>query len=86
MTRHSAKARTVFSNAAMCYACLVNAKATLTATAAHADPDLDFDRFLLENHDDVAAKLAAGREQVARGEATPLEPLETLLRDARAQL
>lgn len=62
----------------------MNAKATHGQRAAVADTDADIDRFLIDNHDDVAAKLAAGREQVARGEAAPLEPLETLLRDARA--
>ena len=62
----------------------MNAKATHGQRAAVPDTDADIDRFLIDNHDDVAAKLAAGREQVARGEAAPLEPLETLLRDARA--
>ncbi|MFN9848995.1 MAG: hypothetical protein ACK56C_11535 [Alphaproteobacteria bacterium] len=52
--------------------------------AAIPDTDADIDQFLADNFDDVAAKLAAGRAQIARGEATPLEPLDTLLRDARA--
>ena len=68
----------------MCYAGVVNVKAAHVPMAADADVDLD--RFMLENHDDIAAKLAAGRAQVARGEASPLEPLETLLRDARAKI
>jgi len=53
--------------------------------AAEADTDADIERFLTENRTDVAAKLAAGREQIARGEAAPLEPLDALLRDARAK-
>jgi hypothetical protein len=47
-----------------------------------ADTDADIDQFLAEHHDEVAAKLAAGREQIMRGEAAPLEPLEALLREA----
>lgn len=58
-------------------------KAT-TSRAAAPDSDSDIDQFLADNHDDVAAKLTVGRDQIARGEAVPLEPLETLLRDARA--
>ena len=73
------------SNDVMCYAAVVDVKANLATTGPRADADADLDRFLVENHDDIAAKLAAGREQVARGEAMPLEPLETLLRDARAK-
>lgn len=53
--------------------------------AAEADTDTDIERFLTENRTDVAAKLAAGREQIACGEAAPLEPLDALLRDARAK-
>lgn len=52
---------------------------------AAPDSDADIDRFLIEHHDDVAAKLAAGRGQVAGGEVAPLEPLEELLREARAR-
>ena len=68
----------------MCWGRGMNAKATHGQRAAVPDTDADIDRFLIDNHDDIAAKLAAGREQIARGEAPPLEPLETLLRDARA--
>ena len=75
----------VLSNDVMRYVGVVNVKATLATTGSRADADADLDRFLVENHDDIAAKLAAGREQVARGEAAPLEPLKTLLRDARAK-
>lgn len=61
----------------------MNVKATnLQRTAL--DKDADIDQFLGENHDDFAAKLSAGREQIARGDAAPLEPLEALLRDAHA--
>jgi hypothetical protein len=62
----------------------MNAKATKPQRAAPADTDADIDQFLVDNHHDIAAKLAAGREQIARGEAAPLEPLDALLRDARA--
>lgn len=62
----------------------MNAKATSAQRAALPDTDADIDQFLAHNHDDIAAKLAAGREQVARGEAAPMEPLDALLRDARA--
>jgi hypothetical protein len=59
-------------------------KANSIQRAAIPDTDADIDQFLADNFDDVSAKLAAGRAQVTRGEATPLEPLDTLLRDARA--
>lgn len=62
----------------------MNAKATNVQRAARLDTDAEIDQFLADNHDDIAAKLAAGREQIARGEAAPLEPLDALLRDARA--
>lgn len=55
-----------------------------TPAQSTALPDADIDQVLADNHDRVAAKLAAGREQVARGEAVPLESLDALLRDARA--
>ena len=62
----------------------MNAKATNMQRAALPDTDADIDQFLADEHDDLATKLAAGREQIARGEATPLEPLDGMLRDARA--
>lgn len=62
----------------------MNAKVTNAQRAALPDADADIDQFLIDNHDAIAAKLAAGREQIARGEAAPLEPLDALLRDARA--
>lgn len=62
----------------------MTAKANNAQRAALPDTDADIDQFLADNFNDVAAKLAAGRAQVIRGEAAPLEPLDTLLRDARA--
>lgn len=47
-------------------------------------PDADIDAFVAAHHDEIAAKLTVGRDEILRGEATPLEPLEDLLRDARA--
>lgn len=64
----------------------MNAKVTKVQRAALRDTDADIDQFMVDHHDEVAAKLAAGREQIARGEASPLEPLDALLRDARAAL
>lgn len=62
----------------------MTARANNVQKAALPDTDAEIDQFLADNFDDVAAKLAAGRAQVTRGEATPLEPLDMLLRDARA--
>ncbi len=62
----------------------MNAKAANAQRAALPDTDADIDQFLIDNRDDIAAKLAAGREQIARGGSAPLEPLDALLRDARA--
>lgn len=62
----------------------MNAKVPHMRTSAFPETDADIDQFLTDNLEHVAAKLAAGRDQVARGEATSLEPLDTLLRDARA--
>ena len=64
----------------------MNAKVTKVQRAALRDTDADIDQFMVDHHDEVAAKRAAGREQIARGEASPLEPLDALLRDARAAL
>ncbi|WP_337188375.1 hypothetical protein [Phenylobacterium sp.] len=61
----------------------MNLKATSVRRTPLQDADGDIDRFLVDNHDDVAAKLAAGRQQIGQGEAEPLEPLDVLLRDAR---
>ncbi|WP_397403994.1 hypothetical protein [Phenylobacterium sp.] len=62
----------------------MTARANNVQKAALPDTDAEIDQFLADNFDDLAAKLAAGRAQVTRGEATPLEPLDMLLRDARA--
>jgi hypothetical protein len=62
----------------------MTARANNVQKAALPDTDAEIDQFLADNFDEVAAKLAAGRAQVTRGEATPLEPLDMLLRDARA--
>jgi hypothetical protein len=62
----------------------MNSKATHMREAALPDADADIDRFLAEHHDEIAAKLAAGRAQIADGQVEPLEPLDALLRDARA--
>lgn len=61
----------------------MSASTTSTQRAAHHDADADIDQFLRDNHDDVAAKLAAARDQITAGEAAPLEPLDALLREAR---
>ena len=61
-------------------------KATNVRRTALPDTDAGIYQFLADNHDAVAMKLAAGREQIMRGEAAPLEPLDALLRDARAAL
>lgn len=71
----------------MCY----NKAMTTSAKAKHSatkSPKIigetpDIERFLVENHKEVAAKLEDARTSIARGEAEPLEPLPVLLRDAR---
>jgi hypothetical protein len=55
-----------------------------TIKATPVDAEADMDQRLADNHDEIARQLAAGREQIVRGEAVELEPLEALLRDARA--
>ncbi len=45
--------------------------------------DAEIERLLAERHDEVEAKLAEARKSIARGEAAALEPLSTLLRQAR---
>ena len=61
----------------------MTAKVTHSGRAEVDEADADIDRFLSAHHDEIAAQLAAGRGQIARGEAAPLEPLDELLRDAR---
>jgi hypothetical protein len=59
---------------------------TRASPSPQADqPEAEIDRALSDNHAEVAAKLAAGRAQVEAGQALPLEPLQTLLRAARAK-
>jgi hypothetical protein len=45
--------------------------------------DAEIERFLADRHDEVEAKLDEARKSIARGDATALEPLPTLLRGAR---
>jgi uncharacterized lipoprotein NlpE involved in copper resistance len=48
------------------------------------DYTADAASFLIAHQGEIEAKLAAAREQIARGEARPLEPLDALLLAARA--
>jgi hypothetical protein len=57
--------------------------APISETGDEAVPDAEIERFLAEHHDEVEAKLAEARKSIARGESAPLEPLPTLLRQAR---
>lgn len=43
------------------YVGVVNVKAKLATPSARGDADADLDRFLVENHNHIAAKLAAAR-------------------------
>jgi hypothetical protein len=45
--------------------------------------DAEIEHFLAERHHEVEAKLAEARTSIVRGEAAALEPLPTLLRQAR---
>jgi hypothetical protein len=45
--------------------------------------DAETERFIAAHHGEIEAKLRKARASVARGRAKPLEPLATLLRDAR---
>jgi hypothetical protein len=60
--------------------------AKTTEAERDAAPEIDavIDRFLTDQHESVAARLAAARAQILSGQATPLEPLEDLLHAARA--
>jgi hypothetical protein len=57
--------------------------APISEMGDEALPDAEIERFLAERHDEIEAKLAEARKSIARGEAVPLEPLRTLLRQAR---
>ena len=61
----------------------MGAKIDKVPPAATGTDAAGLEAFLTEHHDEVAVKLASAREQIARGEAAPLEPLDSLLRDAR---
>jgi len=45
--------------------------------------DTEIERFLTDRHEEVEAKLDSARKSIARGDATALESLLTLLRGAR---
>lgn len=66
----------------MCYALSMNRRSTNLHSTPSADADIE--QFLSDNRDEIAAKLSAAREEIERGEAAPLEPLDELLRAARA--
>jgi hypothetical protein len=46
----------------------------------------EMDRTLAVRRDEVEALLKQGRDEVARGEVAPLEPLHVFLNDARKRL
>ena len=75
-------AATLHAVCRVCYTACMNAKAT-NVQRATTDTDADIDQFLADNHADIEAKLAAARDEIARGEASPLEPLEALIAEAR---
>ena len=52
-------------------------------TQDEAMSDAETERFLVDHHDEIEAKLQEARASIARGEASPIEPLHVLLRDAR---
>jgi len=60
------------------------AKTTEAERNAAPEIEADIDRFLTDQHEAVAARLAVAREQTLSGHATPLEPLKDLLHAARA--
>jgi hypothetical protein len=62
----------------------MTAKTNHARRASPQNAEADIDLFLADHHDAVVEKLAAGRAEIMNGEATPLEPLDELLRDARA--
>ena len=53
-----------------------------------ADPDMSeeaMDRLLAGRHAEIETKLQVARDEPARGDTAPLEPLEDVLRDAHAR-
>jgi hypothetical protein len=53
------------------------------ASEKEGDSDAVLERFLIENHDAIEAKLQEARAEIADGKIAPLEPLPKLLREAR---
>ena len=53
------------------------------ANSKAASSEDALERFLIENHDEVAVKLEEARAEIAAGKVAPLESLPKLLRDAR---
>jgi hypothetical protein len=51
--------------------------------ADEAVDDAEIERFLGDRHSEIEEKLNEARKSIARGDATALEPLPTLLRGAR---
>jgi hypothetical protein len=60
-----------------------SAKATSPPLRPRGTADDAMERFLTENHEEIAATLEQARQSIARGEVKPLESLPTLLRHAR---
>jgi hypothetical protein len=58
-------------------------RAPIPDIADEAVADTEIERFLADRHDEVEAKLDEARKSIARGDTTALEPLPTLLREAR---
>jgi hypothetical protein len=62
-----------------------SSRAKLPRSPRRAEPvaDTDLERFLVDHHDEIDAKLQKARQSIARGRVKALEPLPTLLRAAR---
>jgi hypothetical protein len=58
-------------------------RTTNTGRLGLPETDVAIDEFIEAHHEEVVAKLAAARGEIARGEAVALEPLEELLSEAR---
>ena len=58
-------------------------RASIQDIGDEAVTETEIERFLADRHDELEVKLNAARKSIARGNATPLEPLPTLLRGAR---
>ena len=57
----------------MCQSACMGAKPRLTQPTTVLDADIY--RHLAANHDEIAAALAIGREEIARGDVAPLDEL-----------